>query len=59
MRKKKPILLHRETLRHLDSCELGRAAAAFSYGPCNPDTLPLTGCGDQCPTYSCRQNYCA
>jgi hypothetical protein len=52
MRKSPKVMtLHRETLRHLDTAKLGKAAGGFS--------LPPSQCGDSqdtcdnCPTYSC------
>jgi hypothetical protein len=59
---KKPlnIRLHRETLRALDpkQMKLAAAGANFSLSPCNPNSTPVTKCGDQCATYSCGINKC-
>jgi hypothetical protein len=50
-RKLKALVLHRETLRNLETRELSGVAGAFS--------LPPAQCGDSnhtcddCPTYSC------
>ena len=57
-KKPKAIRLHRETLRALDPRELSRVAAGFSLSPCNPDSTPITRCGDQCATYSCGPIQC-
>lgn len=57
-KKPRAIILHRETLRQLDPRELGRAAAGFSYGGCNPRSTPVTKCGDNCVTYSCGPHPC-
>jgi hypothetical protein len=55
-RKLKTLVLNRETLRKLDSKELGEAVGAFS--------IPPAQCGnsnhtcDDCPTYSCGPRQC-
>jgi hypothetical protein len=54
-KKAKPITLNRETLRMLDPRELSHAQGGlrFSFSPCNPNSTPVTRCGDGCATYSC------